>query len=704
MLPTFLFRASLLAICLQVLGFSQVSHTISNEFVRLTIDQQGLVTELVDRHSGDDKNLITSTPGAYWRLIFHRGRVLENVIDPRLQQYRFEQVSGQELKVSLDKLRHEGRDLNVQLEFTIQLHGDEIHWQVKIHNHDEITVAEVFYPELQGVDGLGKGSITDLVWPNGAGMRVRDLKRTLQPKVDMLTSIDVPVNSHADPLMELRYPFPASMAWFELTDDQRGIYFASHDPKFELGALRVTRLFQEGGALRYGFVKYPFVKQGGDWVSGDFVIAPHPGSWHVGAEKYRKWASTWNPPLEKPAWAQSMKGLFLVIMRQQYGNLMWKYSDIPLLYEEARKNGMDTVALFGWTEGGHDNGYPIYRPDPEMGGEQALRDNIAAVQRKGGHVILYVNGHIMDAETEFFRKHGDAVASRNMWGSPWFEQYNKASDSSFLRYFNKRLFAAADDGTPLWRQTMVERGQQLLSYGADGVIFDQLGAFFYPCFGASCSDSPSMAGPSGRLRLVRDLRAGLKSERPNAGFVTEVPVDLLAPHLDFFHGCCYGFQLGPNAFPEMLRFTFPELIYTTRQQAPRIDRKQANFALTYGFRFELEVRYQTDARTIRRGDYPQLREYLGKVSALRDRYWNLLGSGTYVDQVGLVNRNPSITARVFSDGSKRAVVAWNNTAKPQALQIEVPGKRLREAASVEGKLPAPPPILGEQELAVLIFE
>lgn len=680
------------------------SHTIENSSVRLAIDDAGSLIELVDLEASPPRNLIQGRPGSFWRLIFHRGRVLENLIDPAAQRYRIQRRGGNELVVTMDRLRHEDTELDVSVEFRIWLTGREIHWRARIDNRDRITIAELFFPEIQGIQQLESDGDADLIWPLGAGIRIRDIVGSLQPRVDHLVAIETPVSTAADPVLETTYPFPATMPWFEISNGRRGLYFGSHDPRFELGALRVSRLFQQGGSLRAGFVKYPFVGPNSVWESGEFVVCPHSGTWHQGAAVYRTWASSWNRPQEKPEWARAMKGFFLVIMRQQYGTVMWRYADLPMLYQEAHANGMDTLGLFGWTEGGHDNGYPDYRPDPDMGGETALKAGIAEVQRRGGRVVLYINGHIMDASSEFYRNHGGQVASRTLWGDPWYEQYNKAGHSSFLRYFNKRLFAPADDGQPLWRKTMVNRALQVLGYGADGVIVDQLGAYCYPCFGPTCSDRPSLAGPQGRIALARDLRRAIKASRPSAGFMTEIPLDFLAPFVDMYHGWGPGHQLGPDAFPQMLRYTFPEMILTSRHQAPRIDRKQANFILAYGFRPELEVRYQADALAVRKGDYPELRDYLGKIGALRDRHWDLLGTGTFLDDRGLQNDSPAITATVFGAGDRRAVVAWNNTSTEQPLRVKFHGKRLTGVDSVEGALAAPPNLLQPQQLVVLVFE
>ena len=359
------------------------------------------------------------------------------------------------------------------------------------------------------------------------------------------------------------------------------------------------------------------------------------------------------------------------------------------------------VALFGWTEGGHDNGYPVYRPDPEMGGEAALRDGLAQVAKAGGRTILYINGHIMDAGAPFYKESGERIAAKTMWGSPYYEQYNKSFQSSFLRNFSRKLFAPVCPGDPEWEKVMLATGRQLLNYGPTGLIYDQLGYAAYPCFGTG-RERESEAFTAGRRKLLSALRT-LKKDRPDSGFMIEHFTDAYADQADIIHGV-NNYQLSDTAFPQLMRYTFPEVIATSRHQAPRLDAKQVNFALAYGFRFELEVRYRADMETIRRQEKTHLRDYMRKVSELRDRYWDLLGSGTYQDDRGLRNRTPNVSATVFARGERRAVVLWNNTRESQKTEVDYPGKRFVEAAGVDGALAQRPVSLAPQQVAVLLFE
>jgi hypothetical protein len=699
-----------LLIALLLPGLCLADHVLENAQARIAFDEKGAVTELVDKQSAAGHNLIARRLSGFWKLIFHRGRVYENVVAPEQQQYRFAR-EGDRLVISVDRVRFEDETLPIQLRFTVRLEGDEVRWTARIENRSQVTVADFFFPQIGGIDALGGAGSDDLIWPSAAGMRMRNVKASMRAGVGGLTSIDEPVNTVADPRLDLLYPSGstvdegASMSWYEWTNGSRGVYFASYDPRFQSGLLRVSRLFQAGGALQFSFAKFLLLGPGETWTSGESVVSPHAGTWHVGAAKYRKWADTWFRRQARPEWVDRMKGMLLVILRQQYGDRMWSYSDLPYLFDEARKSGVDTVALFGWTEGGHDNKYPVYEPDPEMGGESGLRQGLAAVRKAGGNTILYINGHIMDAGSPFYKETGVRMAARNIWGSPYYEQYSKSHESAFLAHFSHKLFAPACPGDAEWEKVMRGVGTRLLGYGPSGVIYDQVGGMPpYPCFGTDRKEPLSEIFTAGRLRYLAAIRANARQSSEKAGLMGEHICDLYAQFMDVIHGVHRGFSPSEPAFPQMVRYTFPEVVMTSRNAAPRLTLRQSNFALAYGFRFETEVRYRADVETVRRREKPELQEYQRSISALRDRYWDLLGAGRFLDDRGLVNRNREVTATLFAQGKRNALVVWNNTAVKQEVKVEVTGKRFVEAAGVKGVLAARPGSLAPQEVAVLIYE
>lgn len=690
------------AFALFFLASPGMAHTLENSQVRVRFDDRGGMTELVDKRSDATRNLISKPRAGVWKLIFQKGMSLENVINPDGQDTRVEPF-GPGLRIVASKLRFCKEILNIGLEIQVRLDGDEIRWSATIDNRSDVTVSEFFFPQIGGVDRLDSTGRDDLLWPSGSGIRIRNVKGTMRARVDALSPVEQPVNGVADQRIEAPYPGGATMSWYEFTNGRRGIYFASYDPEFLGGMLRVARKFSEGGSLVFEFVKFPYVRPGETWRSAEYVTRPHPGDWHESAQRYRAWANSWFQQPARPEWVKQFKGMLLVILRQQYGDVMWHYDDIPWLYEEAKKSGVDTVALFGWTEAGHDNQYPIYKPDPAMGGEPALRKALAEVSRRGGHTLLYLQGHLMDATTDWYKDRGHAFAATNMWGSPYFEQWNKGYESSLLRQYTHKLFATVCTLDDEWSDLMVKEGKEKLGYGATALIYDQCGGSSYLCYNVP-QVKPSQAFVMSRVKLLRTLREKLKPVAPNFGFMVEYNTDVYAQWVDFIHGAGQGNFLSDVSYPALFRYTFPEIIMTARQQAVRLDARHVNYTFTYGFRYEMESRYRADMETLRGGDAAELSEYMRQTSALRDRYWDILGNGRFLDDQGLKNGNPAITAALYEGGGRHAATVWNDTKSPQSLDVSLPGKQLKEAAGIRGVYPQVPRMLAPQEVAVLVFE
>jgi hypothetical protein len=661
-------------------------YRLENERLALAIDANGAVVELCNKAVQPAHNYIAGLTPGFWHLIFRRGMCLENVVAAEAQQYRVERPAADVLRVTVDELRCRHERLPVKITFTVRLAGDALVWSAQIDNRSDVEITEFSFPELGAIRTLGDPRRKDyLYWPNGAGERIAGF---------------------ASRRMYLTHPFWASMGWFTLNNGREGLYCGTHDPTFMSGELQAGVNFDQRRQPTLGFVKYPFVRPGETWRTAPYVVAPYAGTWHVAADRYRQWMQTWRKVRPKPEWVRQMTGMFLVILNQQYGDVMWHYDEIPWLYRQAQANGMDTVALFGWTAAGHDNQYPDYRPGEKLGGEQALRAGLKQVAAAGGHTILYLNGRLMDAEGAYAKSAaGQRVATRNLWGSAYVEQYNKFSHSSLLRTFSQKVQYVADPIHPEWRRTILGQGLNVAAHGPCGLIFDQLGGTrAFPAFDAPPGVKPTLAFPQGQQQLLAELRAGLKRDAPNRGLMVELLTDVYTQYGDVIHGCGAAFAPAANAFPAMSRYVMPDLIITARNPRPRIDSRTANFALAYGFRPEIEVRYRDDVRVVRNGVDAEQAAYLRQVSQLRRRYWDLLALGRYTDTLGIEASNPAVTVTGFEQGNRRAVVAWNDTSKPESITLSVPGFRLLEVAGVDGRLTAPPLPLQPQQIAVWVFE
>ena len=662
-------------------------YRLENEKLLLVIDKNGAVRELRNKRSSPEVNYVSGQAPGFWHLIFRRGECWENVVRPEAQPYRVEKPGPDRLLLRVDRVRFRQEQLPIEIEFCIRLEGDELWWTAKVENHSsELEITEFYFPEIGGLRTLGAKELKEyLYWPNGMGQRIADF---------------------ANRTLRLTYPWPGSMAWMTLANGREGIYLAAYDDSFLSSELQAGPNPDQGKEPTLGFVKFPMIRPGETWTSKPYVVSCYSGSWHRAADKYRQWTTSWRRPTEKPQWVRNITGMFLVILKQQYGDVMWRYDELPELYAEAQRNGMNLLALFGWTEGGHDNQYPEYQPGAKMGGADALRRGIQQVQGAGGYVSCYVQGRLLDAEGAYFKSpEGQQVAARNLWGSPYFEQYNKYSHSSLLRLYSLKLQAIANPIHPQWRETLLKKALQVAQHRPNGILFDQIGGMWaYPAFDSPSGVKPTLAFPEGQQKLLETLRRGLREQYPEFGLLTEHVTDVYSQYVDFLHGAGEGFAPEPGSFPAMCRYVLPDVVVTSRNPMPRIDARRVNFALAYGFIPELEVRYRDDVQIIRDGQEAEKADYLRGITQFRLRYPELLLRGRYMDALGLEATNPAVTITSFASDNRRAVVAWNDTTQDQAVEVRLAGFRLVEIVSLDGPRTVGPQTLKPQEVAVWIFQ
>ncbi len=161
-------------------------------------------------------------------------------------------------------------------------------------------------------------------------------------------------------------------------------------------------------------------------------------------------------------------------------------------------------------------------PRPELGGEAALRDGLAAVREQGGRVMLYVEGFIASYHSEIGRTSGRAWALKREDGSPALEPYPE--------------FWTMCPACEPWVAHIEGVAARVADYGATGVFMDSFGAQK----GWKCHD-PTHGHPPGEgevfnrgmADMVDRVRKALRKRNPEGVVLCEGPeVRLLFGVLD----------------------------------------------------------------------------------------------------------------------------------------------------------------------------
>ena len=451
-----------------------------------------------------------------------------------------------------DTLRHGDRTWDIGLTLQVRQAGDEFEFLAEVDNRaGGWCVQHLKFPILFEIrkDGADHQGLAALL-PSFLGERLATPEKFGKQR-------------------RITYPSgrAAAMQYSVFDSGEAGLYLACHDQKRSRKTFTVAN---RDSSYDYSLENEPYCMSGQSWSSAPAVVMPYAGTWHTAARRYRAWIDTWMKWAPAPEWVRNANaGWFLCILKQQNGDLMFRYDELDRVADIADEWGLDVLGLFGWAHGGHDRDYPDYHPDPKMGGPEVLKAAIKRVQKRGKKVILYANGQLIDTASAFYREHGAGCTSLQPDGKPYADRYNKFKSTP------DPTFARACFGSEVWYQRLYELGVQAQDLGADGLIYDQFGiggpGF---CYNESHGHArPNEAWAEDRFQLTNRLTEALRARRPDFVVMTEWVIDGLVGDFPYFHGCGNGFNpFIPSSqstiFPELFLYTFPELIATQRNPNP----------------------------------------------------------------------------------------------------------------------------------------
>lgn len=657
-------------------------YRMENEFITLEMDENGILQELRNRKT--DRNLLH--PHQLLRLILGDSGCLELDAVPAGRPEVQCEAGRVSLKYSAVECEERGT-IPIAVSLSAELCGDEIHWGIALENRSqEQVVREVHYPIL---------SIRDPEPPMAAitSERVSERLENLPAQIrSCFTHYMAPDQKYIR--RTALYPGrAASMNCFALDWGNEGLYYGCHDSTFELTG-QVFELERQKSVNMY-VVRYPFLKADGSWRECNIVTAPYSGSWTVCAEKYRKWADGWFTPPQIPDHVAHSSGWQRIILHHQYGEYLFPYEKLEQAYDDAAKAGIDTLFLFGWTAAGMDSGYPVYSADPKLGGVKTLKENIRKVQVKGGKVILYFNGQLIDVESDYYRSgEGARVAIKRADGTEHRESYNFTNGGTFLRAFVNKTFVVACPACRSWLEILKRHVDFAVELGVDSVFFDQLGLLSYPCCDPSHGHPVPYTGiMQGKREMLKELYEYAKSRNPEMGVGIECTTDQTLQYTDFVH--IFGFPAGvwnsdwrekgekPRTLSASYLFkaAFPEAVISNRNIRDDSDVEfPVNQMLLLGSRSDVEI-YRCRA-TI--AETPHYQAYLAKANALRERFGRLLYEGTFRAETFHRVSNPEIQTNSFLLGDELAVLLTQSNRELARTEVAAPGFQLERLDSVSG--------------------
>lgn len=683
---------------------AKTTASLRNDKVAVAVDKDGNLTQLTNLSTGHNY----ASGGYLWRMFYDSHDEREIQIMPEQQKARVES-NDTSIVISYPKLTDiDGKVLKISLRLTITIEGDEVHFASSITNNVEHTVVrELDYPLVHNTQ-LPKDHA--LIMSHSGGRYYADPVKHILSKA-MATPYMGPHQHFRQ--RDLHYGGNASMNFFLLAGEKNGLYIGSHDPLIQdtWHGMRVYPDSKGNFTLpEFGLFKYPHCFYGETWSNDTNILALYNGTWHKAADKYRAWVlSSWWDRKPMPKWVQEMKSWQRIIFKHQYGDYLLKYSDLNGRVKSAAESvDSNTVLFFGWWKEGFDNAYPNYTEDDSQGGDKGMKKEITKFCQNGKHLALYYNGHLIDRNSRFYKSGlGSKVCYKSPSGSEIADEYRFSGMGSWLSQYMAQTFVIADTRFPEWREMLKGLVDRAASVGASAAFFDQMGK----AYSKKVPWDTSREFPVPDTRLVYDKGQTMKILRDYArekygnefGIGSEHIVDYSSHFVDFTMS--NGILYGKQDFTELMRYTFPEIKFSNRNQRDDIDvERRVNMTLLKGLCNDIEI-YRCRGLI---DETPRYQAYLGAVNAIRERYKDCFMFGTFRDVLGFESSNKKVQAKAFF-GEKRMVVAATNEFDNGTIEtkISVPGYRFVEASTLgNGKVSADGKqvSLGQYDLAVLLFE
>lgn len=565
--------------------------------------------------------------------------------------------NGSEIIMTYPRLKAEDGSIHeIKLTLSAKIVDNTVVFEADMDNGSGVRLNEIQYPffDFTSLNGELKDDV--LYLPNGLGRRIANPHRHVGYCHSEYMGADY---KNVKALFE--YPAALSMPWWGFQSGSKLMYMGCHSKTCRWATFTLYTEPREEASSPYlcaCISSYPVVMPGERVVYGDFTLAVCDGDWRKGADIYKESAKEYLRPITRSDSVKRLNGWQRIIMKHQHGELFHKYADLPRVFKEGQKYGIDMILLFAWWQEGMDNGYPNYLPDEALGGEAELRKAIKEINDMGGKVILYANGHIIDVATDYYKTEGYKYTMKDFEQNEYREFYMFTDNGTLLSHGHK-CFVNGCHGTEQWREKLYELEKRHLDLGSNGTFFDQLCCAFRLCFDSTHTHAHRI-DLDGQLRTetVTEMRKMVDGDKYTFG--TEGVMDRVSVQVDYVHGCGVGMTYTPDAYPYIFRYIFPDIPVSNRYLHDEVKgwEKHLNYAFVFGLIFDIGL-YRCRAKTIE--VCHNYAERVKKIIDLREPYRAFFTDGKFdlPDEI----YPAGVWAAKYTLGEKSILALWNDSEK-----------------------------------------
>jgi len=450
------------------------------------------------------------------------------------------------------------------------------------------------------------------------------------------------------------------LPFMDVSGPDSGLSYICYQERPRLGGMVVENLDREpdGLSLSWSWVHFPFTRPGQSWHSPPVGIGTHRGDWHATADRYRAWAQGWWHPPPTPKRLRTSIGFQTIQSRGFDGTPFHRFRDIPQLAKEGLDFGVEDLCIWDPIAGVYlrpDEGDFWEEFDPSESLED-LRAALARAEEMGVNVSTLVNFRLIRGNSELYRRIGEEMVRRTVFGTPGSEEWSNFS----YKHASPRTGYLSRDGRVLcqksraFRERALSIVRQTLRLGFTSLFIDQTfeGS---PCFSETHGhDSPDDTHEAA-LEWAAEAARIVRNGGPESYVMGEITDIFGMAHVNLIWNWSWS-----SMAPEVVRYTLPETLHCwVVDHQPEV----LNRAFAMGFLAALT----TGQAEMSLRAYPDFGRHVAQLSELRKRCADYVALARFRDTMGLSAEN--VLAYVYEGQAGLGVVMAEIGGRSQKARV-----------------------------------